>query len=323
MTAGCARHGSQDPATPERAGSTRRLLGPAQDGPPLALPSDRMRNHPPYPLAVGNAWGYRTTARVTLVTPEGPQAPQEFEHTLNVNIVGTTRIGAREYFIQSESDPLLGAPPEVFAVRQDRSGLFELDDVPPAGTSGITARVADRSGATAAALRDDVHDVLGSAPRQAAFQRAADEIVARVHALRHASSFVARPRRGGPEPGEISLLRYPLRVGARWIVRESPRFTRVVLARERVRVPAGSFNAWRLRGASELFGPADRVRFWYSGVGLLRLSAHLEADATDDSGHVVGRLLLDQEQVLDSFQLFDPDAPHKQAETPVAGTETE
>ncbi len=320
---GCARHGSPESAALAGAGSASRLLGPAQDGPPLTLPLKDARSRLPYPLAVGNEWDYRVTTHVALVTAGGRQPPLNSEHALNVAIVGTAQIGEREYFIQSESDPLLGAPPTVFPVRQDRSGLFERDALFSGGATGMTARAAAPPSATAAALRDYIREALGSASQQAAFQRAASTIAARFDALRHAGNVVAGPWPGGPDAGEISMLRYPLHVGARWIVRDSPRFARAVMARERVQVPAGPFIAWRLRGTSELFGPADRVRFWYSRAGLLRISAHIEADATDDTGSVIGRLIMDQEQVLESFRLVNPDGPQKSAEAAVEGTESE
>ena len=158
--------------------------------------------------------------------------------------------------------------------------------------------------------------VIEDSAQRAAFRRAAEQLLARLEATRHSASLSGAPERAGPDLGELSLLRYPLRVGARWVVRQSPRFARVVVARERVVLPAGVFTAWRLHGVSELYGPNDRVRFWYSAAGLLRVSVHYEMNATDDTGTVIGRLIGNEEQVLTAVQLYDPNSPHTLALAP-------
>ena len=141
--------------------------------------------------------------------------------------------------------------------------------------------------------------------RREALRRAVDQVSAKLSAIR----LTAIPGQGGPAPGEITLLRYPLSVGARWVVRDSPRFTRVVVARERVRVPAGVFAAWRLRGGSERFGPEDRVDFWYAPAGLVRIQIHLVGDATDDQGNLTGRVVIESDQVLTDFDLVGARLP--------------
>src|SRR5262249_34476866 len=92
-------------------------------------------------------------------------------------------------------------------------------------------------------------------------------------------------------------------VGARWVVRESPRFTRTVVARELVRVPAGVFPAWRLMGTAEAFGPEDRLDVWYSSAGLVRLRFHVVGDAVGDQGNVSGRAVTDSDQTLTAIEL--------------------
>ena len=104
-------------------------------------------------------------------------------------------------------------------------------------------------------------------------------------------------------------------------MRASPRFGRTVIGRERITVPAGAFSAWRLRGTSELFGPNDRVRFWYANAGLIRISIHLESEATDDAGNVLGRVVADEEQLLNALSLVGSHSPHPLAASSGEGAE--
>jgi hypothetical protein len=225
-------------------------------------------------------------------------------------------IGARTYFVQQESSPLAAGAPRIlpgntFSLRQDRSGLYQLDVLTPLV----------QSPAPTEAVRASIERAVAEPAARAAFERAYARLTAQLAAARLGAGAPSLPRPGGPDPGELSLLRYPLAVGARWTVRESPRFVRVVVGRERLLVPAGAFVAWRLRGLSELYGPEDRVAFWYSSAGLVRISTHAEAPATDDSGNVIGRVIGDENQVLTALRLVDPNAPRADAEAPVEGVE--
>jgi hypothetical protein len=86
-------------------------------------------------------------------------------------------------------------------------------------------------------------------------------------------------------------------------VRDEPRFARIVVGRDRINVPLGTFAAWKLRGTSELYGPEDRVHLWYSNLGLLRFRYHVEADAVDEVDHVIGRVVTDSDQSLTGIHL--------------------
>jgi hypothetical protein len=110
------------------------------------------------------------------------------------------------------------------------------------------------------------------------------------------------------------MLSFPLHIGARWIVRDDHRFVRAVVAHERVNLPLGLFLAWKLRGTSELFGPDDRVHFWYSNVGLVRVRFHVVADAVDDADHVIGTVAIDSDQSLTALAL---ERPHALADAPL------
>lgn len=298
VLAGCSRQHSNTSLSDAPEAGTARLIGPDL-GSPSGVPG---RGGSFYPLAIGNQWDYTIRARTTLVTDAGAQPPSLIEFPWEVSITGMLHATRRGYFIQQESDPRLAAPSSMFLLREDRSGLYLMEGVMPLET-------ATRATPSAAAQwRSRVDDVLAVAPHAAAFARAADAISARLELA--AGGGLRRHKGGGPDPGELSFLRYPLRPGARWVVRDVPRFTRTVVARETLRLLAGTFDTWKLRGDSELFGSADRVHFWYAHAGLVRIRFHIEADATDETGAVVGRMVVDQDQFLTSLSLHRPNDPH-------------
>ncbi len=299
----CSRHAS-DPASSDRPeAAASRILGPAPNGPMWHDDQGFGRSRGFYPLAVGNRWQYDITLRTTLVTPEGPQPTIETTTPWIVGIIGEFVQDGRRYFMSQEYDPRVNAPSLPFRVRQDRSGYYSSDAITLAGALARSAP------AMPSALEANVEQALAGAPNAAAFRRAAAALTLRLATLTHTGMAAMRGPRGGPEPGETAQLRYPLRIGARWVVRESPRFARVVVGQQRLGVPAGTFHAWRLRQTSELFGPDDSAHLWYSRSGLLRISFHGKADATDEAGNIVGQVIMEQEQVLTTLQLVDPDDP--------------
>jgi hypothetical protein len=269
-----------------------------------------------YPLAIGNRWDYDLHRSFTLVTADGPQPPQVVDLFLRDEITDTVEIGARTYFVQQETNPLAAGPSDLLPVnivslRQDRSGLYQREVV----------SVLNRPAAATESMHAVVNGAVARPADRAAFERAFERVIDRLASARWNASLLVGPSRGGPDPGELSLLRYPLSAGARWTVRESPRYGRVVFGRERVVVPAGAFVAWHLQGTSELFGANDRVTYWYSSAGLVRSSFHVEAQATDDAGNVIGRVIGDQDQLLTALTLVDPNVPHANLGNPVAGDE--
>src|SRR5262249_4006484 len=130
---GACKHGySSDRATPTGASA---LLAPQ----PVDFAAGPHSGRLLIPLAVGNRWLYRMRSQYVITTPDGTQPPQTSENPWAAEITGTVHIGERDYFLQSEQQPgavQVGVP---FRVRQDRSGLFELD--PP----DAVARPADAS----------------------------------------------------------------------------------------------------------------------------------------------------------------------------------
>jgi hypothetical protein len=94
-------------------------------------------------------------------------------------------------------------------------------------------------------------------------------------------------------------------VGARWFLADGYSSVRSVVGRERVQVPLGVFPTWKLRETSEGLGPAYRANLWYGSVGLLHERSHYELEATDNSGHAVGRQLIDTDVSLTAIHLED------------------
>src|SRR5262249_18550582 len=98
-------------------------------------------------------------------------------------------------------------------------------------------------------------------------------------------------------------LRYPLRPGLRWTIRDDPLFASRVIARQKLRTDAGTIDAFKIQVTSDLFGPGDRVYIWYGRVGYVGLIAQLTSTETDEEGNPVGRLVSQQQEILTSYQL--------------------
>src|SRR5262249_37148762 len=111
-----------DTASPGGA-SASNLVAPQ----PLGAVGGLRGGRQSFPLAVGDHWDYHTRFQTTITTPEGTQPPDILESPWAVEITGSEQIGDLTYFHQSEFDPNTGRGPSFFRMRQDRSGLFELD----------------------------------------------------------------------------------------------------------------------------------------------------------------------------------------------------
>ena len=264
---------------------------------PGDLGADFSRSRSLFPLAVGNHWEYRVRSRYQILDPAAPP-PEVFETPYNIDIEATATLDGRDYFLQSEGDPRLGGVGLAFPVRSSRFGLYELE-LNQAQQSSAAAPVEP----AAADLTAYVDGAIADPAKRAAYQRAAAELAAKV--LGMSPTLGIQPLRPNPgaAPNELTLLSYPLFVGARWIVRKDPQFGRIVVAHERVLVPLGTFPAWKVRGTSELYGPNDRVNFWYSNLGLLALRYHAETNATDSTGAIIGRVAIDSDQSLTAIHL--------------------
>lgn len=289
--AGCSHRYSADDAGTSMASE---LLGvrPGDTG------IDFSRSRSLYPLAVGNHWDYRVRTRYQIIDPAGPP-PVVGESPYTIDIVGTSTYDGREYFLQSQGDPRRGAVGLAFPLRSSRFGLFELELI-RAQDAVSAATPVDPAAADLAAYVDRA---IADPAKRAAYRRAAAELAAKLAGVRSTLGGLDLLTPPGAAPGEHTVLSYPLYVGARWVVRTDPRFGRIVEARERINVPLGTFGAWRIRNTSEQYGPNDRVHFWYSNLGLLRFRYHVETNATDSTGAIIGRVGIDSDQALTSIHL--------------------
>jgi hypothetical protein len=238
---GCSHKSGDGSST--NTGGTTDLLAPSSSEAGVGLASRRSL----YPLTVGNLWTYRVRTTDQITTDAGPQPPVIEEHPAVVGIEAAAFInGDDRYFSQVEAavrgDTLSGS---LFYVRSNRQGVFELDlSFAPNGLA-ISAPAVDPA---APALTAYVDRTIADPAQRIAFQHAADDVAAKLAAV---AVLGGRPRPGplrqgprtGAEPGELTLLSYPVIPGARWVVRDDPRFARLVVGRDQVHVPFGTFGA--------------------------------------------------------------------------------
>ncbi|NOT33072.1 MAG: hypothetical protein HOP12_02765 [Candidatus Eisenbacteria bacterium] len=259
-----------------------------------------------YPLTIGNHWRYARTFQVCVQAAGSDDCVPFFASAATRDIVQEceTTVDGRPYVVESLTDTdSAGASSRRGSnlLRQDRSGLYRWDGLlqsPPCGPSAaeLSARV-DRE--AAAAVEQLARDTRRSMTRQAAWG-AVQFKRERVDELVHGRGW-SRP--GGVLPGEISSLRYPLRRGATWVIRDAPRFTATVIALEHLRVGNRHLAAWLISVESELFGPDDVVRVRYSPSGFAGLETDLRATATDADGNPIETVISRELERLTWFEL--------------------
>ena len=258
----------------------------------------------PYPLAIGNVWDYDIHQRFVTIPLEGPPPVEIESHTpWRHEIIDVQAFDGRTYFIRREYNLDLGlTTASQFPMRQDRAGLYQrlVYQLAPASMQAPDGAAHDPVGTRA--LVASLERALASSPHRDAFVRSAEQASAQ-------SAMLALGGRGlpwgggGPEHDEFTLLRYPLRLGSRWIAQSSPQFARVVEARERLALPFGEVGAWRIRGLSELYAPGTEVQMWYDRTGLVRTHVHTVLPAHDEGGQLIGHTISDWNQVLVSVTL--------------------
>ena len=309
--AGCSEHRARESASLESNAPAGALLGPT------AVPGTRDLTGGGMtliPIAVGQRWDYRVFTSSRLVSPDSPEEVTRTATPWRTEIAYELFNGGVQYFAEANYDPRQLDPPvgQFYLVREDASGRYYLDQfvVSPAAReprdAGVSWVKEHEVAVRAAAARS---------PHRAAIEAAAARASAVLHSLADLTRLPGAPfphtglpargmesgRLGSPRPGEISHLLYPLFRGSRWIVRDSPRFTRSIVGRERLSLPAGEFDAWAIRGGSEFFGPNDRVFFHYAEEGLVRMQVRLEAELVDEQGNPIGRYVTETDQLLEQY----------------------
>lgn len=264
----------------------------------IASPDDPLDPSGPngafYPLDVGNHWSYRNTYTMQIVPPGGPPGtPEVFHSTTDVDLIGHAEQFGRAYVIQQETYTEEGRRPFTtsFLYRQDRAGLFLADSPPTLDLAGRTSRQPVdrfvRGSQLVAGLRANP-----------AYARTALRLLEKQDRLRRLVLTA------DVQPGEITILAYPLHLGASWHVRQDPEVVETVRAMESLELPAGRFNGWRIEiDWPDLFGPDDYAFIWQSRSGLLKLHAHFVGEATDEAGNPLGTLISDQIEELTGISL--------------------
>ena len=301
LLVGCAQ--PLQPIASNRAGTSPLNVEPA--------PGDQVDGQTNFfsPLDVGDHWSYDNTFTILESSLDGPPGTPSITHfPIEYDLTGTAQRFGRTYVVQRET---YGSGDQSsamdFLYRQDFSGLFNADpetsDEVEATSTGGTLSATGTEDAFARAL---------DAALSPSTKRIAASVLAkvkRVHQL--AMSAAASQGRGhatpGPLEGEIPLLLYPLHSGQSWQVREDPLILYTVEGQEMLDLPAGRFNAWRIRIEwPDVFGPADRATVWRGGDGLLRVFTHFQETLVDEQGHPYGQIVAESSQDLTGVSLVHP-----------------
>jgi hypothetical protein len=271
-----------------------------------------------FPLAIGNHWHYVRSFTVQILPTPGPSGiPETLHSTMDATLVGTEVLFGRLYVVEEDVIHESGRDfTSLIRYRQDASGLYEADVTgePQVGMDSSEAPTVGIVRANGPSLTPG-RSILAGVPADARheYARAWDDIarkraaVARV-VSRLASISEASRRPGGVLEGEITRLRYPLRPGAGWFIRNDPdlQFVALVEGLEVLELADQHLPSHRIRiDVPGVLGAGDRVVVWYGRGGFLRLFAHLSGVATDDGGNVVGTIVSEQSELLDSLELIE------------------
>lgn len=265
-----------------------------------------------FPLAIGNTWEYEGSA-VLVIRDLPPITMRSREvHTLT----GHETLFDREYVIQERSILMSEMPPVVvnwYRYRQDKAGLYEAGvsiTQPPGG--GIAGAPEGPLATGAVSPWPSLFSIAAAGvpvEQSEAFEAARDEMLRKLSIVRRLLvGGSGRELLGGPPggvlPDELTRLRYPLRIGQEWTIRDAPLFMSVVEAHEVLDLPAGRLGGWRIRINSELYGPNDSVLIWYGRKGLLETYVHLETEMVGPSGDPLGTMTSTEILTLRRFMLF-------------------
>jgi len=278
---------------------------------PLSLGAGGNRSY--FPLEQGNRW--HTVGQGHFVTRDlsGALVSEVVVHDDYVRTIDGTeeRFGRTYTLLRDDLSETIETTTDESTFwtryRQDGSGLYEADvdvTIPPGGEPPAVMASATPRAALIDRLVRDVPD-----RNRASYRASWERLHARVVLIRRAARGLAATRKldrtsnRGAAENELTRLLYPLHKGQEWQVRPDPIFNSEVEASEHLSLPAGQFPSSRVRIDSILFGPQDRVHFWMSRSGQLAFEYHVETDATDVNGNVIGRTTFDYREELQDFDL--------------------
>jgi len=307
ITLGCSPTGQSDNETESSPLAGLSTESELLDEAACLKPGNRGRF---YPLAIGNIWHYSRVFSLDGEIVSTSQIEQE--------LVGHEELFERSYVLEESRESTTGfggssSYTTWVRFRQDRAGLYEADVAitqPPAATDNKPAPKDGGHDITLASGRSRVDWLLSKvAPSNhlAAYRAALIrnlELHQMIRDMTRSASFVAAASPpGGPKTNEITRLRYPLRPGQSWAIRETPGFESTVERRELLDLPIGRRASWRIRIDSEFFGPEDEVYLWFSRCGQLGLFARIEGVAVDENGEVIGTFVTEENEVLEGLDI--------------------
>ena len=217
--------------------------------------------------------------------PRSDWAETRFAHELTIVGEETPLAGGPTYRVEEVVDP--EKPGTVLLRdrwRQDKSGLYDFqDDLVPTAMR-LTARQL----------------TLDDPARASQIERALASIEAKRAAVQGRTPRALAGR--GPQPAEITFLRYPLHPNASWEGR--PGFNVWYFEGwDDLVTPAGPFRAARVRiDVPGLLGPDDVVQTWWAAPGETKRHYHFVAPLTDDNGEVTGTFEADETFVVTRYE---------------------
>jgi len=272
------------------AGCSRPIAPQASDAVARGAVSEAAAARLFYPLDLGNHWRFH---RVFTLGAPGSPTPTVRRSRIEHDLVCVETLEGREYVIDRVTQvdsTLAGAVTfhQWIRDRQDPTGLYEADvDI------GTTPACAGGGASSGADEMEALEDWRASSPLAIADPVAAQHAMAALAGRLRLARRALAGGTSGVENGELTRLRYPLRVGDSWTIREEPRFTSSVEAFETLRLPMGNIQAYRVRVNAAGFGPEDRVLSWYSRSGLVGILVHVEIPT--DLGPLIAEDVIDLE----------------------------
>lgn len=273
-----------------------------------------------YPLDIGDTWLYEGQMSFYI---EGDEAGVSVNYfTQSSEIVGTDEQFGRDYMLERRSiqESIPGDVIQWIRYRQDGRGLYEADVsiyLPPGGDIDTPGMAMDLSESRSLKWERMSLEVAGSAgsTRTGALEdarirllekiRIVDELFNRAGSDRSPE----RGKKGGVLPDEITRLRYPLRPGQEWVIRDDPYFGSVVVCNDILDLPAGMIRCWKIEVTSSFFEENDKVFLWYGRDGLIRSFAHLESISMDPSGNPGNTLVSEEDLYLVEFDIAGAGSP--------------
>lgn len=266
------------------------------------------------PLDLGTRWASERRLQLEIRLHGSPSSDFVVSRSrIDREIIGIERLFERDYVVQEERETAdEGSAPSLswWRYRQDETGLYEADvagNIPP-NLEGGTASWAGARGRVDHRLPDEwsaraVAEHFAAHPQRDAILAAWERMTPKLTLVEMVCGrLIASGAADGPLEGEITRLAYPLRKGDRWKIRAEPSFEAAVEGVDRVRTPAGTFPAWRIRIENEFLTPEDRVVMWWGQVGMVGWWVRVGGVVTDASGNEIGRLVGKERQTLRSFE---------------------